>query len=154
MQREAVGLAPDDPYNWSNLGDSLREVPDAAAEQQQAYRRALELFEDLLAVNPRDAELLTNAAHCHARLGNDAQASQYMEQAALGAPADPYVFYYASLVHLEAGRTAAALKDIRRAVELNYPLDQLRNDPQFKALNSDPGFQALLGETAGSIDSG
>jgi Flp pilus assembly protein TadD len=144
MYRESVALAPDDAVTWMNLGDSLRQTGRDDSAAREAYQRALTQLDAMLEVNPRDTELLSSAAHCQARLGNDAGAMALVQRAIEGAPTEPYNFYFASLVHLEAGRTIDALAAIRQAVELNFPVDQLRSDPQFRAIADDPDFQALL----------
>jgi len=153
MYREALGMVPDDPFTWSNLGDSLRELDTNPQETRLAYERAVELGQALIGVNPRDIDLLTTLAHCHARLGDDNRATEYIERAIRDEPGDPYVFYYASLVHLEAGRTDEAMAAISRAVELNYPVDQLATDPQFGALKAQGDFLELLNEQAEAGDS-
>ena len=150
MNREAIGMAPDDPYTWSNLGDSLLQTGADEERVREAYEQAAELARALSEVNPRDVGLLTTLAHCHARLGDDAMARGYIEIAQHDAPGDPYVFYYASLVHLEAGRADEALADINRSVELNYPVDQLSSDPQFEELREREEFKALLSGSAGA----
>jgi Flp pilus assembly protein TadD len=144
MYRESATMAPDDPYVWMNLGDSLRLTDVSGAEARQAYQKASDLLKELLRINPRDPDLLSGQAHCLSRLGDDAAAMAFISRAIEGAPAEPYNFYYASLVHLEAHRTTEALQAISRAVELNFPVEQLRNDPQFAALRDQPGFVALL----------
>ena len=144
LNREAVSLAPSDPFNWGNLGDSLLETEEGTADARQAYQRAVDLSEELRMVNPRDIELLTNLAHYYARLGDDESAMRYLGQVLSSAPNDTYAYYYASLVHLEAGRTEQALTAITRSVELNYPIAQLRSDPQFTELRSNKQFLGLL----------
>lgn len=144
MLEQAIALSPDDPYHWSNLGDVRRELTRDGTRARDAYRRAAELGAGLLDLNPRDAELMTNQAHCLSRLGDDEGAMALIERVMAEAPNDPYAYYYAALVHLEAQRTDAALGAIARALELNYPLPQLLADPQFAGLASHAGYRQLL----------
>lgn len=147
MLREALTLEPDNPEDWATLGDSLRQTPGGAGEAREAYTRAVSLGESLLAVNPRDTDTLTLLAHGEACLGDDQKAMLYLATALDNAPDDPYVYYYAALVHLAAGRDDAAIKAIQRALQLNYPVALLRRDPQFDKLRSNPGFAALLADS-------
>lgn len=150
MLREAVSLVPDDPVNWSNLGDALRETSEGKSDALEAYENGVRLAEGLLAINASDVESLTTLAHCQSRLGNDAMAMVSIQRVLELAPDDPYAHYYRSLIHLEAGREREALGSIRNALELNYPVTQLRNDPQFHSLRNSPEFTALLAVEPGS----
>jgi hypothetical protein len=55
------------------------------------------------------------------------------------------VQYYASRVALARDDRAAALGALGRALELGYPPAFVRSGPEFAALRSDPGFDALAG---------
>lgn len=144
MYREAIALAPGNPVWWGNLGDGVLEIDGGEQEAVMAYRKAADLAEGLLPANPEDAELLTNLAHYHARLGDDEKARQYLARALFAAPDDFYARYYAALVHLEAGREAEALEEIERAVALGYPRVLLAPDPQFAELHSNESFLGLI----------
>ena len=146
MYREAVAHSPENPVWWGNLGDALREVPGEIDEATRAYAKAARLTGSLIEADPEDAELLTNLAHYAARLGEDLQASRYIRLALEASPDDVYAHYYASLVHLEAGRLEQSMQEIIRSVELGYPVVLLRSDPQFKRQESDPEFVALVRE--------
>lgn len=144
MYREAISLSPENPVWWGNLADCLRETEGGKEEALSAYRTAAELAGALLSANPEDAELLTNLAHYHARLGDDTQASEYLTKALRVAPTDVYAHYYAALVHLEAGRRQQTLDELGRSVELGYPRVLLAADPQFEKLRGNEIFEDLL----------
>ncbi len=144
MYREAIALAPENPVWWGNLADSMREIDGREKDAEMAYRKAADLTGTLLPANPEDAELLTNLAHYHARLGNDEQAMHYLARALASSPTDVYAHYYAALVHLEAGRWQQALEEITRSVELGYPKVLLAPDPQFSELLSNEHFIGLI----------
>lgn len=144
MYREAIALAPENPVWWGNLGDGVLEIDGGQQEAMMAYRKAADLAEALLPANPEDAELLTNLAHYHSRLGDDDRARQYLARALFAAPDDFYAHYYAALVHLEAGRQAEALEEIKRAVILGYPKVLLALDPQFAEFHQNESFLGLI----------
>jgi len=77
---------------------------------------------------------------------------QYLTRALTAAPLDIYAHYYAALVHLEADRRQQALGAIRRSVELGYPPDLLRTDPQFAELYNNDIFLGLITKSAGKED--
>ena len=148
MYEQALAMGPTNPVWWGNLGDTLQQMDGGRAAAQEAYQKAVELAGMLLQTNPEDADNLTNLAHYHARLGDDEQAMRYLTRAVTAAPHDFYAYYYATLVHLEAGRQQAALDAIRRSVELGYPTALLRADPQLEPLSSDVMFLDLIAEPA------
>ena len=152
MYRQAIALGPTNPVWWGNLGDALQQMDGGRFAAGEAYREASELAGEMLKVNPEDAENLTNLAHYHGRLGEDEQAMQYLTRALTAAPHDIYAHYYAALVHLEADRRQQALGAIRRSVELGYPLDLLRTDPQFAELYNNDIFLGLITKSAGAED--
>lgn len=147
MYREAVALAPDDPVFWGNLGDGLREIPDGQEEALQVYTRAAGLTQKLLQSDPENAELLTNLAHYYSRMGEDQRALEYLQYVLTTAPDDVYAHYYASLVHLEAGRIEQSCEEIARSMALGYPPVLLKSDPQFAQIRNNPEFIELLSES-------
>lgn len=148
MYRQAIAMGSTRPLWWGNLGDALNEMDGGKEAAAEAYRQAASLAQDLLATNPDSAETLANLAHYEARLGNDAQAMRYLERALAAAPDDYYSWYFAALVHLEAGREPEALDAVQRSVELGYSPVILSKDPQFSGLEDSETFLGLISEPA------
>ncbi len=145
MYRQAVAMGPSNPVWWGNLGDALLLTDAGRAAANEAYQRAAELAEQMLQVNPDDAEVLTNLAHYHARLGDDPGAMRYLARAETAAPHDYYVYYYAALAHLQAGRRNEALEAIEQSLQRGYPPVLLGRDPQFAEISGDEAFLRLIG---------
>ena len=101
----------------------------------------------MLQANPDDAEVLTNLAHYQARLGDDPGAMRYFARAETAAPHDFYVYYYAALAHLEAGRRGKALGAIEQSLQRGYPPELLGRDPQFAEISSDETFLRLIDQS-------
>jgi len=152
MYRQAIALGPGNHIWWGNLGDALQQVDGGKAAALEAYREAASLAREMLQANPNDMDTMTSLAHYQARLGEDGQALQYLERVLTAAPNDFYAYYYAALVHLEAGRREQALDAIRRSVELGYPPGMLTRDPQFAELSDSDIFRGLITESAGAKD--
>lgn len=148
MYRQAAALAPSNPVWWGNLGDALLQTDGGQVAAREAYRKAAELAEQMLGANPDDAEVLTNLGHYRACLGDDQAAMGYFARAEAAAPHDYYVYYYAALAHLEAGRRARALEALEESLGRGYPPQLLGRDPQFEELSGEPAFLAMIGERA------
>jgi serine/threonine-protein kinase len=129
MFRKAIEFAPGDHRLWGNLADALFYVSQAA-EAMKSYRRALDLVEGELEINPRHAENQAQAAYYASRLGNDDRARQSIAVALTEGDASFYVHYYVALAELGLGDKTSAIAHIRRARQLGYPESLLRAAPE------------------------
>ena len=140
----AANFAPNDYIVWSNLADAYYFGDKFAQVAGVTYKRALALVEQQLEVNPDDAEALSMAAHCNARLGNRDKALEYDMRAREKASDNMYVYYNSALVHAQFGQTNEALEALERAVALDYQVDLLPLDPAFVDLREEPRFKQLI----------
>jgi len=140
---EALILAPEDYRTWSALGDAYFEIDGFAAEAEAAYRRALELCEERLSVNPSDATAMVMAGHSLARLGEKDRSLALAERATAIAPDELSVNYYSAVIFAHLGDRERALQAVEQAVTLNYETRMLARDPGLAVLRGDPRFQEL-----------
>jgi class 3 adenylate cyclase/TolB-like protein/tetratricopeptide (TPR) repeat protein len=129
MFRKSIELVPTDHRAWGNLADALRfdAQPD---EARRAYRKAFDLVEGELAVNPNDAVNQAQAAYYAIQLGDAGRARRGIESALHDGDAITYVHYYVALAELGLGDEAKALAHVRRARELGYPEVLLKAAPE------------------------
>ncbi|HUG04357.1 MAG TPA: tetratricopeptide repeat protein [Steroidobacteraceae bacterium] len=129
MFRKAIELAPADHRVWGNLADTLRfdARPD---EAQEAYRRALELADGELAINPKHAINQAQAAYYAVQLGDDGRARHGIARALPEGDDSNYVHYYVALAELGLGDRVKALAHLRRARQLGYPESLLKAAPE------------------------
>jgi tetratricopeptide (TPR) repeat protein len=129
MYRKAIDFAPADHRLWGNLADALR-FDGQAQEAEQAYRRALELADGELAVNPSHAVNLAQAAYYASQLGDKNRARQSSAISLSAGEDNFYVQYYVALTELSLGNASAALTHAKRARELGYPDKLIRAAPE------------------------
>jgi len=129
MFRKSIELVPTHHRAWGNLADALR-FDAQPAEARQAYRRALDLVEGELAVNPSDAVNQAQAAYYAIQLGDAGRARRGIETALRAGDEITYVHYYVALAELGLGDKANALAHVRRARELGYPEVLLKAAPE------------------------
>jgi Flp pilus assembly protein TadD len=144
MFEQATTLDTQNYEIWGNLGDAYYWVPGMRERAPGAYRRALELGEELRKVNPRDAHMLSYLAGYHAMLGEKAKARKQISEAEKLAPQDPEVLYYAAMVYVQAGEKIKAVEELERSVAAGYPAGVVRDTPNFSVLESNPRFKALI----------
>lgn len=129
MYRKAIEFAPADHRLWGNLADALL-FDSRADEARQTYRRALELADGELAVNPKHAVNQAQAAYYATRLGEQNRARRSIAIALSEGEGDFHVQYYVALAELGLGEESTALAHARRARELGYPENLMRSAPE------------------------
>lgn len=144
----AVNLAPNDYRLWGNLGDaySFSETKYTAADV--AYRRAIELGEQHLAINGNDVDTMSGVAYYYSRIGKREQATKMNANAYHRAPGNMYVHYNSALIHAGFGDTDDALTALERAVELGYQRGLLLLDPIIEDLRDEDRFKRLVSNSS------
>ena len=140
----AANMAPNDYIVWGNLADAYQHGEKFAGVADVTYKRALQLAEAALEVNPNDAEAMSFVAYYQARLGNNNVALEMDAAARDKAPSKMYVYYNSALVHAILGDAERAMDAMERAVELDYQTELLRLDPAFAELQDEERFKQLI----------
>ena len=140
----AANMAPNDYIIWGNLADAYRYSERFAGVADVTYKRALQLAQAALEVNPNDAETRSFIAYYNARLGNREVALAMDTEATEKAPNSMYVYYNSALLHAILGDVDKALSALERAVELDYQRELLRLDPAFAGLHDEERFKRLV----------
>jgi serine/threonine protein kinase/TolB-like protein/Flp pilus assembly protein TadD len=144
MYRRALNQAPDDFQMWGNLGDALSRIPAREGDTAAAYRKAVELAEAELRINPGDADALSGLALYHAALGHAELARKFDAEARGREPGNMHIHYNAAVVRVRLGASEAALAELERAVELGYQRQLLAADAGLEPLRHNPRFAALV----------
>ncbi len=127
-----------------NLADCYRWTKEYRDRSEGLYLEAIRLTESVLEVNPKDATVLSDRAVYRAKLGQYKQALDDITRSRKLAPEDSNVTYKAAIVYALAGRTDEALGMIQKALQLNYSISDVRNEPELAGIRKDPGFEELL----------
>jgi TolB-like protein/tetratricopeptide (TPR) repeat protein len=145
MQREALALAPDDHRVWGRLAESLRLLGGHEAESLDAYRRAAQLAEANLAINPDDWATRGLLAVYYAYSGRLDAAQLGADHAVAASSGNAEALYYQALVRLRAGDRDGTLAALGEALARDPQYRQfLQDDPDFVVLRADPRFRAIL----------
>ncbi len=142
---QATKLEPQQYVSWGNLAEAhyYEGKKDAAA---QAYRKAAELAGEQLKVNPRDTDVLSDAAEYYAMLGDRKQALLFLGRALQHGHSEKELLFTAAEVYNELDETGLALEWLTKAVQAGYSPSKFLDFPAFQNLATNSHFQELVGK--------
>ena len=146
---QATKLEPQQYVTWGNLGEA-HYYAGKKDEAMQAYHKAAELAGERLKVNPRDTDVLSDAAEYYAMLGDRKQALLYLEKSLQYGHSEKELLFTAAEVYDELGETGLALEWLTKAVQAGYSPSKFRDFPAFQNLANNPQYQELVGKTQAS----
>ena len=135
-------------YEWGNLGDTCRRLPEHGAEAAEAYRRAIALAEPLLASSPNDPELVSSLALYHIHAGEKKKALKTIARARSLAPSFMPGIQRAILVYEAAGERSQALAALRDYLERLGRIEDIEREPDLAALRRDPAYGEIIRQPA------
>lgn len=142
MFRRATELDPGDHRTWGNLGDALSATRTTAAQARDAYRRAAELAQQYVDINPRDAHALAVLAWYRANLAQEREARALLTRAeSLKAEPGEVAFWGAQVLAL-LGDTDGARTRIGLAVNGGITRERIAASPILRSLLAESGLAA------------
>ena len=144
---QAVKLPSADSIIWSSLARALRwDGKHGKDDEPTAYKRALELADNRLRVNPFDSDTRSNRAYLLAELGRGEEAKQEIENtlATEGARGNVTILFRSAMVQEWLGDRKGALEALESAVHSGYPVSRIARDPDLKRLRDDSGYPHVL----------
>jgi serine/threonine-protein kinase len=145
MFEQALGKSPGPSFTlYGNLADSYRWAAGYQAKAAPAYRRAIELAEQQLAINPNNPAVLSSIALYWAKLGESEGAKKEIARARKLAPADKTVAVKAAVVLELAGRRADALVVVGELMKSSRA--EIESDPELRKLRQDPVFIRMVSQ--------
>jgi Flp pilus assembly protein TadD len=143
--QKAIQLRPADHRLWRNLGDALTRAGDPTGAGG-AYRKAVEMAERALAVDPKDGVLLGSIALYYAKLGESEKASRTLAKARQIQPQSQDLVLLTAEILEAMGKREGALAVIRGLLQKGYSQDEIRNDFEFAQLRKDPRYAAMVAD--------
>jgi tetratricopeptide (TPR) repeat protein len=142
--REAVALNDSDFRVWGSLATSCRFADGEDKCAVDAYEHAIQLIDEVLAINPLDASALSEQAAHFARSGQPDAAHDALRKLDDLQWDDPNVAFFAAVAHFALDEPRVALEFLNTAVIMGYPSFLISADPEFAGLADDPGFRQLI----------
>jgi tetratricopeptide (TPR) repeat protein len=142
LQR-ATDENPKEASIWLSLGDAMR-FSLQSSEAVDAYREAMRLAREEESRLPNSPDNLYRLAWATAGTGDLDEANILIERSLSLAPDSPYGLYYQALIRTARGETEAAIRSLKAAAELNYPVVMMASDPLLADLWGQREFEELL----------
>jgi len=140
---KSLQLNDKDYTNWGNLGEAYY-LDTERAGARQAFRRAIELAQKDLGVNPRDPQVLKDLADYNAMINDRPDALRYLDRALKESKFDKEELYAAALVYNHLGESGRSLEWLGKALRAGYSANTMIQQPDLDNLHGDRRFQDLL----------
>ncbi len=128
---------------YGNLAQAYFWYPPTRNKAKGALKKAIELADDELSVNPNDADAHTLVAEYLAMNGDKAQSMDHLRAALRLRPGDPETAYFAAKVYSLLGDRDQALNWLEKSVKSGYSPAEISNTIELDSLRKEPRFRAL-----------
>ena len=140
----ALELNDKDYLTWGNLAAAYFGIPDKKEKAIETYKRAIEIAEKQLKINPNDAELISNLAAYYADIGNKKNSQSLLEKSLKIAPDDVQVIYRAATTYEQLGSRDKALQWLSLAIRKGYSKTEIESQPELKELVADTRYKNII----------
>ncbi|MDH5626904.1 MAG: tetratricopeptide repeat protein, partial [Candidatus Krumholzibacteria bacterium] len=138
----ALELGDSSSYiNWGNWASSLYWVDGNREQAIPLFQRAVDLALDNLDKNPDDATVIARLADYYAMMGKVDDARGMIARAARYDDAE--VDFRIACAYEKLGDREKSLEYLNRAIQAEYPMQDIEREPLFRDLRRDARFQML-----------
>jgi tetratricopeptide (TPR) repeat protein/TolB-like protein len=130
---------------WCNLGDAYKFAGGHNEKALDAWRKAIEIGRDRLAMGSADAALESEIAVYEAKAGDMASAQSHLAEAHAKSPKSGEILFNAAIIAELSHRRQQALAELRAALKNGYSRNLVEREPELAALRKDPAYSAMLG---------
>jgi len=149
---QASQLSPRDFLLLGNLADALRFIPARAGEAGPVYARAIDLADEALAVNPKDAAVRASIGLYCAFQGLAVRARAEIKEARALAPTNLPILLNAAVVFEQLGEREQAVEALAAALKGGFPAADVTQNPDLAVVRNDPRIASLLSVPAKTND--
>jgi serine/threonine-protein kinase len=142
--REAIRLNSQSYDAWNNLTVAY-EWAGEVENADDARKKAIELLQRAVRLNPKDAEAEATLAALLAKNGMKEKALDGVKLSLALSPRSGYVLSEAADTYELLGNRALAIRYLKLALKYGVPLYQFSADPEVQGVLTDPAFQKTAG---------
>jgi eukaryotic-like serine/threonine-protein kinase len=144
---KAVELNPNDETMTGNLADGYRAVGETE-RAKVTYDKAITLAFKALRVNQRSATTMGDLALYFAKIGDAAQAMEYVQRACVLDPSSVDLILTSAEVHALSNRPNEAIADLKKGLQQGLTTTSIESDPELESLRKRPDYRALMNQFA------
>jgi tetratricopeptide (TPR) repeat protein/TolB-like protein len=130
---------------WCNLGDAYKFAGGHDEKALDAWRKAIQIGRDRLAMGSADAALESEIAVYEAKAGDTDAARSRLAAARAKSPENGEILFNAAIISELNQRRREALNELREALKNGYSRNLVEREPELAALRKDPAYSAMLG---------
>ena len=127
-----------------NLARAYYFMPGKRPDGLEMYKHAIQLGNEELAVNRRNADVHILLARYHAMLSQKEPAFEHLEEALRWDGSNWHYLEIAAIVHTQFNDSDMALKYLEKALSRGFSTLEMRSEAEFSNLHKLPKFQTLL----------
>jgi len=137
-----IELNDKDYINWGNLADAYRFLGDS--RHQKAYKKAIELSERDLRINPNNLSPVPSLAYYWSNLGNKIKALSYAKKIIKESTGRDH--FIVATAYTRLGMKKEAIEHLKNALNNNYSKSEIQNSQLLSDLKREPEFQSLVSD--------
>ena len=141
---QAVAMGSHTVQTFGNLGRAYYFYPPKHDLAHGPLEKALQVAEDDLKVNPKDADAHTLAAEYLAMLGKKKEAIQHLNKALEVRPNDAETLYFAGLVYALLGDRKESISWLQMSIRHGYSRAEINSTPELGSLRNTDEFKSLI----------
>ena len=147
---KAVEISPNDYELVGNLADAYRYAEKS--KSLEAYKKAIDLANKQIEVNPRNTEALGSLSLYYAKIGDITRATSCISKARSINPTDSDLLFDEAQVRIIAKQPSQAMESLTSALKMGYSPKVIEVDPEFSNIRTNPEFKRLLKEYSKPAD--
>jgi len=148
---KTVALGANNFDNWANLGDAYRWSTTQKAKAPAAYQHAIQLVQEEIRKSPQQIDLHADLAMYLAKTGDKQAALRELQTVEVAQTKEPNVLYLMAIVYELCGKRDQALDSLSASIKLGQSLADIKNEPEFVSLRTDPRYHLRILSATKSI---
>jgi serine/threonine-protein kinase len=147
----AVDLNSNDYLLWGNLADAYKWIPGEQRKAEQAFRRAIELGEQKLAITPDDELLRSLLAEYWVKLGEAEKGLEIVRELGDYAKRSIHCRFHVATVFELTNQREKAVPEMIQLLDAGYTVRRIGEDPYLAGLWRDPRIRDAAARLGGTI---
>ncbi len=144
MFKKALEKSDADYLIWGFLAESYYWTLEERDKAHSNYLRAAKIAEKEARKKPNDPEILSRLASYYGRMGNRSKSLSMLDRVTAIKSLTPEVMFLIAATYEQTGEREEALQWIKSALDKDFSLAEIENNPGLSDLRSDRRFQELL----------